>query len=662
MKKITFNSLRDSLLKKLITISLLLCSINGTYAQSLNCLWAKNAVGTGTSSEEGQGVAIDANGNVYSIGYFNGPSLTFGTTVLTNAGATDLFLTKYDALGNLLWAKKAGGSNSDYAAGIAIDAAGDIYITGGFFSPTITFGSTILTNASNNGGSLDLFVAKYNPSGTVLWATSAGGALNELGSHLTIDTGGNVYISGYFYSTTFSFGTSTLTNAGGQDILLLKMDASGNKIWAKGAGGINDDFSYGISSDATGNIFITGTFRSNSLSFGSITLTKNFPAAMFIAKYDATGSVLWAKKAGTLYLEFGYGVATDAAGNVFATGFFSSPTITFGSFTLTNYSTNNGDDIYLVKYDGAGTVLWAKSIGGASQDMGYALATNAAGDVYLGGRFQSPSIVVGNDTLLNFGSTDILIAKYDAAGNFLAANQAGGTDQEDCFSIVSGIDGSIYITGVSRSPSITIGNTTLTNSGGTSGTGDMYIAKLAGCSSRFTLYADTVPHNWIALNLASGTAPLSYLWNWGDNSTSPGATPAHIYAAPGNYNVCLTINDAAGCTNTYCDSSTYLNRSSSSNAIVNLNVIVPLSNNALVKNSLSNTLEIYPNPSSEKLHFKNFQKHDKAIAVIENILGEKIMETELSNGEINISSLANGNYIIKVRTGTAIAVSKFVKN
>ena len=262
-----------------------------------------------------------------------------------------------------------------------------------------------------------------------LLARAATGSGQQEGLSIATDASGNVFVTGYFASPTITFGTTTLTNAGQYDIFLVKYDGTGNVLWAKSAGGTGGDEGWSVSTDASGNVFATGVFSSPTITFGTTTLTNAGIAAIFIVKYDGAGNVLWAKSAGGIGGDGGYSVATDVAGNVFATGVFSSPTITFGTTTLTNTSGGYAD-IFLVKYDGIGNVLWAKNAGGTVDDYGWSAATDVSGNVFVTGYFTSATITFGTTTLINnsfAGMEDIFLVKYDGAGNVLWAKSAGGT-------------------------------------------------------------------------------------------------------------------------------------------------------------------------------------------------------------------------------------------
>ena len=381
-----------------------------SFAQSPNWQWAKSVGGMGDN--KATSVAVDVSGNSYVAGTFNSFSLVFGSTILTNAGNStyDMFLAKYDVNGNVLWAKRAGGLGSDAAYSLAVDASGNTYLAGSFSSSTLAFGSTTLTNV----GSYDIFLAKYDVNGNVLWAKNAGGTSSDGALSVAVDASGNTYLAGSFTSSTLAFSSTTLTNAnvGWDDIFLAKYDVNGNVLWAKNAGGMGGDMAYSVSVDVSGNIYLTGGFASPTLAFGSTTLTNSGSTDMFLAKYDANGTVLWAKSTGGTTDDYAFSVSVDVSGNTYLAGSFNSLSIVFGSTALTNAdNTGNTNDMFFVKYDATGTILWAKSAGGTNLDEAFSVAVDASGNIYVAGGFYSPTLAFGSTTLTNAGSSSVFIAK-----------------------------------------------------------------------------------------------------------------------------------------------------------------------------------------------------------------------------------------------------------
>ena len=384
-----------------------------------NLIWARSSSGTGSASgpgsaiQNGNSIAVDASGNSYIAGTFSGNTMSLDGTTLTNVGnamSVDIFIAKYDAVGNLLWVKSAGGTSIDLAYGIAIDPNGNAYITGSFSGPFIVLGSTALINSNPTG--TDVFIAKYDTAGNLVWAKGAGGTDIEFGRSIAADASGNTYITGYFSSPTLSFGTTILTNAGLEDIFIAKYDASGNFVWAKNAGGADHDYAFGIAADPNGNSYLTGFFESSTISFGATILTNSGGLDFFIAKYDTFGNPVWAKRAGGTADDGAFCIAADTSGNTYLTGFFGS-TISFGATTLTN--SGGGDDFFTAKYDTSGNPVWAVNAGrlGTGQNRGSSIAVDANGcNSYITGFFESSLITFGATTLTKIGSDNMFTAKY----------------------------------------------------------------------------------------------------------------------------------------------------------------------------------------------------------------------------------------------------------
>lgn len=332
----------------------------------------------------------------------------------TGFNNNNIFIAKYDPNGNVLWAKNVGSMYLNcLGVGISNDASGNVFITG-WYDYEITIGSTTLTNAGGFSGTADIFIAKYDANGNELWAKSAGGNASDAARGIATDASGNVYITGDFSSQTFTIGTNTLTNTlgSGGDVFIAKYDPNGNVLWAKKTSSTGGDEGRGISTDTSGNVFITGTFSGPTMTLGSDTLKNAGYNNIFIAKYNSNGNVLWAKSEGGTNNDYGLGIATDKFGNAFITGEFYSPTMAIGTNTLNNNSSAGGRDIFVAKYDANGNVVWADSKGGIYVESGYGIATDASGDAYITGSYQELSISFGNTTLLNNSDYfDIYVAK-----------------------------------------------------------------------------------------------------------------------------------------------------------------------------------------------------------------------------------------------------------
>jgi hypothetical protein len=547
------NKKKYKMKKTILLFAVIIFLSNISFAQAPDWLWAKSAGGTG--DDFANSVVVDAAGNIYMAGRFESDTIIFDTITLTNASS---FLAKYNANGNVIWAKSLG--SADY---FAMDVSGNIYVAGYFHGSSITFGSSTLTNAGGD----DIFLAKYDANGNALWAKSAGGTITDWASSIAVDAFGNIYLAGNFSSPTLAFGYDTLTNAGGInnpfDIFIAKFDANGNVLWAKSAGGTEEDRPVSIAIDTSGNAYVTGFFYSSTITFGSTTLTNHGSANsadIFLAKYDANGNALWAKIAGGTSSDIALSGALNDSGSTYVAGYFVSPTISFGSYTLMNIGSG---DLFLAKYDANGNVLWAKSAGGTSGDWANSIAMDASGNIYVAGYFASSTITFGYYTLTNMLGGDLFLAKYDANGNVLWAKNAGGTGDDDrVTSIAVDALGNTYMAGYFKSATLTFGSTTLTRAGD-SDHYDIFLAKL--CSN-------------------SGISELN--------------------------------------------------------------------------NSLN--ISIFPNPSSDNTTIEAPKKSTIEILNIEGQIIKSISADE-NHTTIDISSFASGMYFVKIKSKEGIAVKKFVK-
>lgn len=245
-----------------------------------------------------------------------------------------------------------------------------------------------------------------------LWANGAGGTSSDRGRAIANDALGNCYVTGSFVGTV-TFGTSSLTSSGSDDIFIAKLDSYGNWLWSKSAGGNSTDIAYGISIDADGACYVTGSFMGDA-TFGVTNISSSGSTDIFVAKLDSDGDWLWAIRAGGVGSDTGNAISTDVNGNCFITGSFSE-TASFGSSNLTSAG---GVDILISKIGTNGNWLWAKRAGGTGADTGYGIATDATGNCCQTGLF-SGIADFGSTFLTSAGANDIFSTKLDTDGNWL---------------------------------------------------------------------------------------------------------------------------------------------------------------------------------------------------------------------------------------------------
>lgn len=469
------------------------------YAQPPDFLWVEQA--GGTQLDEGIGIATDGSDNVVATGAFRGVA-TIGDSMLSSWGGEDVFITKYDGDGNFLWAVQAGGEDSEEGSGIATDGSGNSLVTGRF-SSTAHFGETTLHSA----GWYDIFIAKYDPDGTCLWAEQAGGTDQDKPNAIATYGSGNSIVTGYFFGTA-TFGDSILSAGDYDDVFLAKYDASGDFLWAAQAGGADYDGGYDIATDGSDNSIVTGFFYGPA-TFGETTLPGLGWYDIFVAKYDDEGQCLWAAQAGGADDDGGYAIATDGSGNSVVTGQFTG-TATFGDTTLTSLGSY---DIFTAKCDPDGNFLWAARAGGVDDDGGYGIATDGSGNSIVTGFF-SGTASFGDTTLTCEGWYDTFIAKYDANGQFQWVVQVSGTDVDAETDIATDGSDNSFVTGCFYETAY-FGETPLISAGSS----DIFIAKLGtgvtGVGDEFALrpsfhLAQNYPNPFgPATNIAFRIAPAS---------------------------------------------------------------------------------------------------------------------------------------------------------
>lgn len=440
------------------------------HAQSPDWLWAQRA--GGVDSEEALATATDADGNVLIAGYFKSANTTFGTTTLTHQAYEDVFLTKYDGAGNVLWARAATGNWYDEAFGVATDADGNAIVVGFFSSDTLHLGASSIVNA---GSGFNGFVAKYAPNGNLLWARAFGGSLLDHCYAVTTDAAGNIYVTGDFTSTNITFAGTTLVPTQFGEAVLLKYDAGGNEQWAATATGDYHNEGTSVATDASGNVIMGGNFHSSVLDLGGTTLTNAGDVDGFFARYSAAGTLQWARQVGDLGSESITGVSTDASGNIGVAGYYASDALTIGTTTLDNAT--GGEETFIAKFDAAGSPLWAvTAAGGGNQARG--IAADGNNDFVVTGFFESDALTFGAiDASPADYAMDVFVVKCNGGGAFQWATTAGSDGQDKAYGIATDAAGGIFVSGWFSGTDITFGATTLTN---VPGSDDLFVAKLDG--------------------------------------------------------------------------------------------------------------------------------------------------------------------------------------
>ncbi len=633
-----------------------------------NFVWAKSMGGTSDDNGLSLALDASGNvyttGYFFGTADFDPGAPIFN---LISLGDEDIFISKLDASGNFVWAKSMGGTLGDISNAIEIDASGNIYTTGVFqgttdFDPGI---GTFTIAGSLNG---DVYVSKWNSSGNFTWAQSFSGTVGDNGTSIALDATG-VYVSGYFSATVDfdpGPGVSNLISNGNQDIFIAKLSVSGIYIWAKNIGGSNNDFGNSIKVDGLGNVYTTGGFD-GTVDFdpgvGTSTITSSGGTDVFISKLNVFGNFVFAKNIGGTGNDIGKSMARDALGNIYIIGSYAG-TADFdpgvGIYTTTAVGL---EDIFISKFDDQGNFIWTKTMGGLNNDIGNSISVDASDNVYSTGEFNGlvdfdPNGGISN--LNSFGGQDIFVHKLSQC--FVPAapvNVTNVNNQTICdgktttLSATSNVTVNWYATPTSTlslgsgtnyvTPALTVGSYS-------------YYAEAASCTisltrTIFTITVNNNPTVTAVSNMSficagqsatlSAAGADSYTWSTGGNSVSEIVSPSVTT------NFTVSGSDVNGCTTA---------------------VVVSQSVNACIgieeKEFIKTDVLIYPNPTStiiniEFLAFNN----DNVQMQIMNTLGEIVFDEIIAKSKslFNISDLPSGIYFVKLMKNAAVKNVKIIK-
>lgn len=535
-----------------------------------NVLWAHSA--GSFYEDEATSVSFSHDGGIIMTGRFQ-DTIHFQNTTLVSLGNYDIFVTKYDTNGNLLWATSIGGNSFEGVNSCTSDTEGSVYIAGSFLSNNLVIGNDTLDNQGN--GAEDIFIIKLDSIGNPVWAKSHGGIGNDVANEICADGSGNVYVTGYTESNSIIFGQDTLLS-NNRSSYLIKYDLSGSISWAKKPESyISEGNSLDV--DNAGNVYITGSFMGYVIIFGNDTLTKaGYSMGIFIAKYNGSGSPIWAVNSGNgQNHDYPNSIKVDSHGNVFVAGNFSSPSLTFGG-TILNKNGNEyySQDIFLAKYNNFGIPLWATREGGINDEDVTSIASDHMGNIFMTGRYYSP-ISFGEETLVSSGDYDIFLVKYgqeyviEHQSNSVQCNGfatgsiditicggvlpysvlwSNGNTQEDLSNIPAGD----YSVTISDGNNITMQKT-------------ITISQPNPIEINYLLIdfdENSCNNAAIDLSVSGGSSGYSYQWSNGEQTEDISELVPGIYQ--------ITVTDANGCSKGASISTEYLNKKFNVNGITSL--------------------------------------------------------------------------------------------
>lgn len=523
----------------------------------------------GTGDELGYGIAVDANGDVYVTGRTSSSNfpVTSGSYQTSYGTNIDVFVTKMNSTGTaLIYSTYLGGTANDQGNDIAVDANGNAYVTG-FTQSTdfdITSGSY---QTATGGGTHDAFVTKINPTGTALvYSTYLGGTALDIAQAIRVDGSGNAYVCGRTASSNYDIvsGSYQTALAGAEDAFITKVNATGSGlVYSTLLGGSQNEDAEGIAIDASGNAYVTGYTASNTnFDITSGVFQTSFGGAFFfgdafVTKINSTGtSLVFSTYIGGSDDDFGRDIAVDASNNVYIVGDTYS-----SNYDLQNSIQNalsGSTDIFVTKFNSTGTALtYSTYLGGSDIEGGHSIALTSANEVVISGFTGSTDydIVAGSFQTATGGGTggfpmDAICTKFNAAGSALVySSYLGGANNESGYDVALDAGGNAYVSGYTDGTDFdfTSGAYQTTRQG----TSDAFITKF-GIGSSITL---TAPNT--AITVCAGSS-LNITWTRQNitnvkielssdgGSTFPTTIISSTAASAGTYSWSIPANQSAG--------------------------------------------------------------------------------------------------------------------
>ncbi|HNR74488.1 MAG TPA: hypothetical protein PKM03_09690, partial [Cyclobacteriaceae bacterium] len=360
----------------------------------------------------------------------------------------------------LEWATSFQNSDINTGYAIAVDGSGNVY-TLGTFSETVDFdpGAGVYSLTSTNGSN-DIYILKQNAAGDFVWAIPFGGDGFEEALGLAVDASGNVYIGGLFTSSLVDFdpgpGDQSLSNAGGNDGFVLKLDTDGNLVWVQQLAGTDDEWVYSLAIDSDGNVITTGNFSGTTDFDGGpgtfeLTAASTGVGDIFISKLDASGAFVWANAIGTSNYESSYDVAIDSLKNIIITTEVPAGTIDVdpGAGVVDMVPTGISNNLIL-KLDEFGNFVWAKVLNGDLTLIGSTIATDQLGNIIVGGNFVGTTDFDPDAGIFNVnsnGDEDAFLLKLKPDGSFSWVRTFGSINSEYSNSITTDASNNVIATG-----------------------------------------------------------------------------------------------------------------------------------------------------------------------------------------------------------------------
>jgi len=480
-----------------------------TFAQAPDWFWAGGLGGVGWIGAYASSAAVSEEGYIYTTGAFTG-TIDFdpgpNTYDLNSNGPDAIYISKLDSQGNFVWAKAIGAIDDDYSNGgleayIDLDAVGNVYVSSVFHVRVDFDPGPGIYNLSPVSEFFDVFIVKLDSSGNFVWAKSFGGSSNDFVYEIRVDSSRNFLYTTGLFGATADFnpgpGTYNLTNLAAADVFISKLDLDGDFIWAKALGGTYEIEPSSVEIDTAGNPCISGAFWETAdfnPGTGTFELTSNGAKDLFITKLDTDGDFVWANNIGGPSWDYASDIKVElTSDNLFVTGYFNETVDFDPGSDVNNLVSAGGGDIFVSKFNAAGSFLSAISMGGEEYDFGYSITIDNTGNggIYVTGFFRGLSDFdpgPGTYFMTPNGLDDAFIVKLNSSGDFVWAYSAGGSSFDYSNAVVLDPFGYGYITGFVQSESITFGSTTITNNCNSTS----FISKFYACNGIVSNAGDVI--------------------------------------------------------------------------------------------------------------------------------------------------------------------------
>jgi frataxin-like iron-binding protein CyaY len=610
---------------------------------SLN--WAQNLFPTPLYSYTGRSIITDEMGNIYSCGAFAGTAdMDPGSGIfnLTTAGFSDIYIRKQNPSGELIWAKRIGGSQNDLPSSLCMDEHQGIYVTG-LFTNNVDFdpGAGTANLSTGSVANADIFVLKLDSAGNYIWSCGMGSTtFQDYGTCITSDLHGHVLVTGYFrQSVDFDPGPNvfTLTSNGSPNVFVLALDSSKNFQWAYANITTANTMSPMVITNHLQEIYVAGSFSGTSdfdPGAGSTVLTSAGNDDLFFQKLNSSGQLIWAKSIGGTGNDNLGDIRVDSSGSIYASGSFKGSMDADPNSSTTILTSNGNGDVFVLKWDANANLIFAKSFGGSSEDRTNGIYIDSSKNIFLTGYFMGNMDLDPGSNIVSVSSnglTDAFVSKLSANGHYVWGRTFGAYDFDYGYAITGDDSGHVFGLGVYR------GNTDLdpditsycpdTNQ-------STYLFKWDQC------FVDTQV-NISGTTLTASMTGASYQWL---NCLGPTYT-----IIPGATNQSFTPSIGGD----------YALQISQGNCI-DTSSCIKLGAVGVETLSINNTINIYPNPSDDYIEISGVSTGQLLLSDVSGRVYIK-HKIETTPSKLFIRDLPSGMYIMVIKSDTTQTMMKLIK-